>query len=68
MKKPTPYQRIYRAGRSKIPRGVRLTADECLELSFDDAIATRAMLDDNPDLDGDLATKIEPKHSPVQIR
>lgn len=42
--KLTPYQRIVRA--AKLQRGVRLTADECWLLGvMDDAIATRAMLD-----------------------
>lgn len=40
-KNPTdPYNRILRAARSG--KGVRLTADDCHELSMDDAIGTRA--------------------------
>lgn len=45
----TPYQRIKRA--AKAGRGCRLTADECWSLyQMDDAIMTRANLDDEEDL------------------
>ncbi len=44
MTKRTPYQRIMLAADSG--RGVRLTAKECISLSLDDAIMTRAQLDD----------------------
>jgi hypothetical protein len=40
----TPYQRIVEASKKGV--GVRLSAEECWDMAFDDAIATRAMLDD----------------------
>ena len=43
-RKLTPYQRIMR--NAEKDRGVVLTADEVYELSQDDAIATRAVLED----------------------
>lgn len=44
IKKKTPYQRIIFA--SKNGTGVRLSYDECFDLSRDDAISTRATNDD----------------------
>lgn len=43
----TPYQRIMKA--AKAGKGVRLTAQEAEELSRDDAIQTRATMDDAND-------------------
>ena len=43
-KKPTPWQKIIHACDSE--RGTRLTAEDCYMLGFDDAIRTRARLDD----------------------
>lgn len=45
----TPYQRIMRAADSG--KGVRLSNEECIALAGDTAISTRAMWDDNPDLE-----------------
>ena len=42
--KLTPYQRIIRA--QKEGRGVRLSLRDCINLSLDDAITTRALMDD----------------------
>lgn len=42
-KKLTPWQKIMRAGQKGT--GVRLTAEDCHQLSLDDAIETRAQLD-----------------------
>ena len=43
-KHPTPWQRIVRAYKKN--RGIRLSADDVCRLNYDDAITTRAMLDD----------------------
>jgi hypothetical protein len=43
----TPYQRIMRA--AKLGKGIRLSAGEAFYLSLDDAIMTRAQLDDDPE-------------------
>jgi hypothetical protein len=55
-KKLTPYQRIVRA--AKAGRGVRLSADECFDLGeMDDAIFTRARLDDEEQRTGKRAER-----------
>lgn len=53
----TPYQRIVRAGKSN--RGVRLSWEECWQLGvMDDAIGTRAALDDEAQKIRKLADRI----------
>lgn len=47
--KKTPHQRIMRAARCRV--GVRLTAEEVQELSRDDAISTRAAVDDENEIE-----------------
>lgn len=44
MKRLSVYQRIMRA--SKRSTGIRISAQECFDLSLDGAISTRAELDD----------------------
>ena len=51
-KKLTPYQRIYRAGAIR-GTDIRLSFEECRLLSLDDAIETRAELDDQIDQYGE---------------
>jgi hypothetical protein len=46
-RKPTPYQRILRA--EARGTGCRLSYEDCFKLRMDDAIETRARLDDEDD-------------------
>lgn len=55
-KYPTAYQRIVRAAKEQ--RGCRLTAEECFQLgAMDDAIFTRAQLDDEEQQTGKRAER-----------